>query len=104
MKTKLFSLVLIVLMLVFSCQPEEEIKPANDVSESALALIKALGFSTHNVQRLENAYLVEGDIVLHEDDLQRGKNKSILRVAQSEQYRTTNLVSSPRVIKISVAS
>lgn len=92
-----------VLTIVFSCQTDEGMTP-DEVSADALASIKALGFSTHNVQRLDDGYLVEGDIVLHDHDFGRGDNKTTLRVAQSEQYRTTNLVSTPRVITISVAS
>lgn len=92
--------------VIFSCQTEDPLvtKNTEKVSDEALAQIKALGFSTYKVQRLQDGYLVEGDIVLHDNDFARGINKSILRVAQSEQYRTTNLVSSPRVITVSVAS
>jgi hypothetical protein len=102
---KIFSWVIIfTLILGISCQTEENVAPANEVSSEAIAAIQALGFSTNEVQRLEDGYLVEGDIVLHDHDFDRGTNKSILRVAKSEQYRTTNLVASPRVITVSVAS
>lgn len=90
--------------IVLSCQTEEHVVSKKEVSPEAIAEISKLGFSTHNVQRLDDGYLVEGDIVLHDHDFSRGINKSTLRVAQSEQYRTTNLVGTPRVIKISVAS
>jgi hypothetical protein len=93
-----------VLVIVFSCQTEDAGLAPNEVSDDALAQIKALGFSTHHVQRLEDGYLVEGDIVLHDHDFERGSNITTLRIARSEQYRTTNLVSAPRVITISVAS
>jgi hypothetical protein len=105
MKKRILSFVVVTMLAVaFSCQTEDE-KVVNTVSEAALSQIKALGFSAQNVQRLEDgAYLVEGDIILHDHDFERGIAKSSLRVAQSEQYRTTNLVSTPRVIKVSVAS
>src|SRR5215207_4423856 len=90
-----------VLAVAFSCHTEDE-PAAVQVSDEALSQIKALGFSTQNVKRLEDGYLVEGDIVLHDHDLTRGKNKSILRIADTEQYRTTNLVSTPRLITVSV--
>lgn len=90
--------------IILSCQTEDEPVKQNEVSQDALAQIKNLGFSTQNVQRLEDGYLVEGDIILHDHDFSRGINKSTVSVAESEQYRTTNLVSTPRTIKISVAN
>jgi hypothetical protein len=105
MTTKIYRIAIILLFVTaFSCQKEEDPFSPEEVSQTALDEIKALGFSTHNVKRLPDGYLVEGDIVLHDHDFQRGVNKSTLRVAETEQYRTTNLVSAPRVIKISVAS
>lgn len=90
---------------IFSCQTEEPAAPTNaEVSEEALAQIRNLGFSTKNVQRLDDGYLVEGDIVLHDHDFSSGTLKSTLKIADEEQYRTTNLVAAPRIIKISVAS
>lgn len=94
----------VMLIIAFSCQKEDENLIGNSVSDAALGEISKLGFSTANVKRLEDGYLVEGDIVLNDNDFSRGINKNILRIASTEQYRTTNLVSSPRVIKVSVAS
>jgi len=105
MKKKISFGLVIVLSIAFSCQTEDQNAPSGIVSEAALSQIKGLGFNAQNVQRLEDgAYLVEGDIVLHDNDFERGINKSTLRVAQAQQYRTTNLVSTPRLIKVSVAS
>lgn len=92
------------LIVAFSCQHEDEAPVGDVVSEAALNEIRSLGFSTENVVKLEDGYLVEGDIILNFDDLRRGANRTTLRIAETEQYRTTNLVTSPRVIKISVAS
>lgn len=96
----------VVWFIVFACQTEEHAVPTQqEVSDQALSSIAKLGFSTHNVQRLEDgAYLVEGDIILHESDFANGAQESLLQVANTEQYRTTNLVAGPRVITISVAS
>jgi hypothetical protein len=105
MKTKILSIaVMMLLVCVFSCQTEEEAAPTTAVSTEVIAEIQALGFSTHDIKRIEGGYLVEGDIVLNDRDFARGLNKSTLRIAGSEQYRTTNLVSTPRMIKISVAT
>jgi hypothetical protein len=93
----------VMLAVAFSCQKDESDLAAVPVSDAVLTQIGKLGFSTHDVKRLDDGYLVEGDIVLHSNAFSRGINKQILRIAESEQYRTTNLVT-PRLIKISVAS
>lgn len=108
MNKKLLSLATVIaLSVTIACQTDDEsAAPAKDkVSNEALNKIANLGFSTHNVQRMEDgAYLVEGDIVLHEHDFANGAQRSLLQVASTEQYRTTNLVAAPRNITISVAS
>lgn len=91
------------LFVAFSCQKEEETPVSASVSDAVLTQISGLGFSTQHVIRLADGYLVEGDIVLNDRDFLRGINKTILRIAETEQYRTNNLVGAPSVIKISVA-
>jgi len=65
--------------------------------------LKTLGFGTEGVIKEEDHYIVEGDILLHEEDLQRiNFHENFLRIAETEQYRTTNLVTgTPRVITLS---
>jgi hypothetical protein len=89
-----------------SCSKKEEVTTADQPSEEALTQIRQLGFSTHNAQKTEDGYLVEGDIVLTEADLRGAPEHQILRVGNAEQYRTNNLVSagSGRVIKVSISS
>lgn len=89
---------------VLSCQTDEELQPANEVSAEALAKIRDLGFSTENVQIVDGDYLVEGDILLGRNELDGSAERSTLRIAEVEQYRTFNLVKSlPRVITISIS-
>lgn len=90
----------------FSCQKEDEKIISNDkVSEEAVSKIHQLGFSTQNLQKVEGGYLVEGDIVLAEAELNQAPDYKLLRVGTEEQYRTNNLVSRlPRVITISITS
>lgn len=89
---------------VLSCQTDEELQPVNEVSAEALAKIRDLGFSTDNVQIVDGDYLVEGDILLSRNELDGSAERSTLRIAEVEQYRTFNLVKSlPRVITISVS-
>jgi hypothetical protein len=106
MLKKIISMTIIAMVVVIiSCQTEDDnLKSRKEIPQDVLVKIKALGFSTLNVQRLDDGYLVEGDIVLLDKDFGRGKNTKVLRIADSEQYHTTNLVSTPRVITVSVAS
>jgi hypothetical protein len=75
-----------------SCQQDEEVKTQDTVSESTLNRISELGFYNKNVEKVEGGYVVEGDIFLSEGDLSAAHNTKALRVGESEQYRTTNLV------------
>jgi hypothetical protein len=106
MMKKFLSLAAIaVIGVVFSCQTDDELTSENAVSNDALAKIAALGFSTQNVQRIDDAYLVEGDIILHDQDLNGTADRRELRIAEVEQYHTYNLVKGlPRVISVSMSS
>lgn len=75
------------------------------ISSETLVKIKALGFSDQNVRKTDEGYLVEDDIVLTDDILNSVNDQKLLRIASTEQYRTTNLVTGlPRVIKIKVTN
>jgi hypothetical protein len=89
-------------MVMFSCEMENISK--NQIPQSDLDKIAQHGFGTSQVQRTDGGYLVEGDIVLTHEFLNSSTdNYKLLRIAEVEQYRTTNLVSGPRVITVSVA-
>ena len=62
------------------------------VSTETKAKIARLGFGTNNIIKTENGYLVEGDINLTEELLNSTPNQLLLRIGNTEQYRTTNLV------------
>jgi Dual-action HEIGH metallo-peptidase len=104
MKTA-FALSLTGLMFV-ACSKKQnavEVQPDGVVSEAVMAKIKAAGFNTNEVTKVEGGYLVEGDILLTEENLNEKSTTPTLRIANDEQYRTNNLVSGlPRVIKIKV--
>jgi hypothetical protein len=102
----LSTLSLVAMVSLFSCQKEEEhVASSDSISEETLSKIHKLGFSTQNVQRIEEGYLIEGDIVLTDVDLNTTPEISLLRVGAEEQYHTTNLVKSlPRVITVSISS
>ncbi|HEY0680413.1 MAG TPA: M57 family metalloprotease [Chitinophagaceae bacterium] len=98
-------IILFVCALAISCK--KDAAPGQDeISQDVLDKIYALGFSNKNVVLSEDGYIVEGDILLTQQDLQ-GTPPSIqlLRVGTEEQYRTTNLVTAlPRVITVSISS
>lgn len=65
--------------------------------------IASLGFSPENASKTDGGYIVEGDIFLTDEDLNAGWSETILRVGESEQYRTTNLVTNlPRNITVHI--
>lgn len=89
-------------MVMVSCETTEVTK--NQIPQSELDKIYQLGFGTSNVQRVEDGYLVEGDILLTPEMLNSSPDQKLLRIAEVEQYRTTNLVNAGtgRVITVSV--
>ncbi|MCG7856569.1 zinc-dependent metalloprotease [Flavihumibacter sediminis] len=95
------------LMMVFvSCKKEAVNETQQlEVTDEVVASISKLGFSTHNIMAAEGGYVVEGDIFIPSNELNRSLSGAIVRVGESEQYRTTNLVTGlPRVITVSVDS
>jgi len=99
---------LVATMFFSSCEQKEEGAVAkNEVSEMTLSRISQLGFSKNNVEKVEGGYLVEGDILLTDKDLNSNTMVQALRVGDVEQYRTSNLVSvgsTTRTIKVAVST
>jgi hypothetical protein len=96
---------LIIGSIVFAGCKKEASNPAEEISQATLSKIFAQGFGTSNVQKIEEGYLVEGDIILTEEFLNQAPGGNFLRIANNEQYRTTNLVTGlPRVIKLALDS
>lgn len=103
------AIVVALLTCAISCKKQSSSGPASNdqqsISGETLAKIKALGFSDQNVRKDEDGYLVEDDIVLTDELLNSVNDQTLLRIASTEQYRTTNLVRSlPRTIKIKVSN
>jgi hypothetical protein len=89
--------------LFISCQEDNAAAAENVVGKQVLDQISRLGYSTENVQKIDEGYLVEGDIILTDNDLQDHGDHLSLRIAESEQYNTFNLVTGlPRVITVSM--
>lgn len=96
-------------LFVVSCKKDQQSKAPSstnpEISSSVLTQIYNKGFSIADVHKVAGGYLVEGDIFLSNEDLAASFTGPVLRVANSEQYRTTNLVTGlPRVIKVKVTS
>ena len=102
--SKTFALIVIAALAIMGCK-KNDIQPAQDaISQETLAKIYNQGFGTSNVQKIDEGYLLEGDIVLTEEFLNTNKGGNFLRIANTEQYRTTNQVSGTRTIKLALDS
>jgi hypothetical protein len=77
-----------------------------EVSEAVKAQIQSLGFDNRNVQKVDEGYLVEGDIILTTENLTNASSSPELIIANEEHYRTTNLVnpSSYPTIKVGISN
>lgn len=102
LKKVLSVLTIMGVVVLVSCEMENVSK--NEIPQSDLNKIAQLGFGTSDVQRVDEGYLVEGDILLTSETLNSPASHTLMRIAETEQYRTTNLVNGPRVITVSVSS
>jgi hypothetical protein len=113
MKTRLFKTGVTALLgatVLFACTKNNSsttVTPVakTDVSEAVLKNIKDLGFSTDQVRKVDDGYLVEGDILLTADNLAEVSTSPNMRIAETEQYRTTNVVKNlPRTVTVSISN
>jgi hypothetical protein len=101
---KTLSILGIAALLVIGCKKNDIQSIQDEISQETIAKIKSLGFSTDNVQKVDEGYLVEGDIILTNANLNEAPTSPRLRIAEVEQYRTFNLVENdPRTINVSVS-
>ena len=87
-----------------SCKKDSATVAGDEISATTLSQIASHGFGTSNVQRTEDGYLVEGDINLTDAYLNSAPGGNYLRIANTEQYRTTALVNGPRNITVAMDS
>jgi hypothetical protein len=97
------SVALFATLFMIACSKAAQEKVATQIPKDVLSQIAALGFSSDNVIAEDGGYIVEGDIFLSPQDLTTKKTTGKLIVANVEQYRTTNLVTAPRTITVSVS-
>jgi hypothetical protein len=103
LKKVLSVLTIMGVVVMFSCEMENVSK--KEVPQSDLNKIAQLGFGTSDVQRVDEGYLVEGDILLTSEMLNSPASHTLMRIAETEQYRTTNVVTgTPRNITVSISN
>ena len=77
-------------MVVFSCE-KEDITSNEVVPQSVIDQLYGLGFNPDGIERVDNGYRIERDIIITDDYL---KTQPVdVRVPDAEQYRTFNTVS-----------
>jgi Dual-action HEIGH metallo-peptidase len=86
----------------FSCKKNAEDGSGSNtqVPASVLDELQRQGYSIENVVVSKGGYVVEGDIFISNKDLVNIPSSTILRVAETEQYHTTNLLATPKTIPI----
>ncbi|WP_205513128.1 M57 family metalloprotease [Longitalea arenae] len=114
MRKTIFALTAVVaacMLTLFACRKNatndsDTPPPSSDVSADVLAKIYNLGFSNKNViADGKGNYIVEGDILISQEELDAKPEMQFLRVGEEEQYRTNNLVTGlPRNITVSMSS
>lgn len=104
----LFSAILLFAMTMATVSCKKAVAPQDEslqVTQDVINSVKAMGLTSSNIIADEGGYIVEGDIFIPVGDLNRSLNGVLLRVGQTEQYRTTNLVTRlPRTISVALGS
>lgn len=92
-----------IMVWTFTSCKKEAASQEETIPETVLAQIKAHGFSTKNVSKVPEGYLVEGDIILTPENLASPTPASPnMIIASEEHYRTFNLVNTTRYATIQV--
>ncbi|MBK5271579.1 MAG: protease [Bacteroidia bacterium] len=104
--TKILAIVIIATFTITSCSKQSKVAQQDEISQAVKDKINQLGFSTNEIQKVDEGYLVEGDIVITDADLGERPASPRLRIAEVEQYNTNNTVSvsgSSRTITVSAS-
>jgi Dual-action HEIGH metallo-peptidase len=96
---------------IISCTETSIKTETAEISESVKLQLTNLGFDVSDVQKVSSrnpitgeameGYMLEKDMFLSDADIQEMSNSKVQHIgAVGEQYRTNNLVSSPRTIRV----
>jgi len=87
---------------ISSCNSDESVNSKKDdvISPDIIEKFTNLGFDAVDMQMVDGNYLLEGDIIVTPEALANMTDPIIVNGANGEQYKTYNLVSSPRTINI----
>jgi Dual-action HEIGH metallo-peptidase len=92
--------------ILFSCAKQKDtLAPEDSITDEVKQMAFDAGFHTDNIVKHDDGYLIEGDIYMTKDQLAAMRNPSYdnnLIVANTEHYRTTNLVTGTRTISVSL--
>jgi hypothetical protein len=99
--------------MALSCSDQSLVQPEQEaISSEVIAKFKDLGFDVSDIRQVPDnnplsgekgqmKYLLENDMLISESQLQEMSASKVHHMgAVGEQYRTTNLVSSPRTIRV----
>ena len=97
-----FTVFFAAIIVLASCT--KDVKESEEIPQEVISRLADLGFNTSNVQKIDEGYLVEGDIIIPADRLNENPDQVKLRIAEVEQYHTYNLVTgTPREITVSTS-
>ena len=103
--TKILAMLFLTGMVTLTACKKDLKTSGEEISQAVKDQIYAAGFGTSNIQKIDEGYLVEGDIILTPEYLNSNVANLTLRTAGEEQYHTTNLVTGlPRAISLSLSS
>ena len=98
-----FAAVCFAALTLTACTKDVKEADENTISESTLAQIAKMGFSTEGIEQVPGGYRVEGDIILSNSQLGTQSTTPNMIIAQEEQYHTFNLVDPVKHATINVA-
>lgn len=91
--------------ILFSCKKDQvQEQSKKEITQDVIAQIRDMGFSTQDVRRVDDGYVVEGDIFLSDGSFKEKANGRKVVIAKTEQYQTWNIIatSGHRQITVSV--
>lgn len=99
----LLKLFCINLLLFYSCKKSpESTNQQEPIPSGVLMKLTSQGYNTEGVRKVDGGYIVENDMFLPDSNIGVTSSSPILRIAETEQYRTNYLVTgTPRIITLS---